>query len=326
MEVSVNFTKFSQAPSSPFTPTLSRTWRDALESLKTLACQPSDFHHANADLLRGYPVPDPFLFTRDGKPEDEMAAVQNMVSWLYVRFKWTSCITGPQSSGEPVKIPGPQHWRNFLYLVARARNLADGAEEAGPTGTGNKRAKTTMDQTKRIFADFIPPSGPSLAVHWNGKLVLSAEKIQKSFIFPALVGAQIIWELFENNFRLELLALDRCVRPRAGNVAEQWDEEVRRIFPRSAWMVLTVPTWDEGLGAAQAADRVAYVERFRKLLASWPEGTALQELSAQVDEGSSDVYKETAVLRVEAVAYPFYCRTFFKYFSRAPSVPYQLPL
>jgi len=74
----------------------------------------------NTDLLQGYPVPDPFLFTRGGKPEDKMAAVWNMVSWLYVWLKWTPCITGPQSSGKPVKIPGPQHQWNFLYLVARA--------------------------------------------------------------------------------------------------------------------------------------------------------------------------------------------------------------
>ena len=156
--------------------------------------------------------------------------------------------------------------------------------------------------------------------------MLSAQEIEKPFIFPVLVGMQIVWESLENNFHLELLTLDRCVRPQAGNGTEQQDEEVQRIFLCSAWMVLIVPNWDEGLRAAQAADCVAYVERFQKLLASWPEDTALQEISTLVDERSSDVYKETVVLRVEVVAYLFYCCTFFKYFSRPPSVPYQLPL
>jgi len=71
------------------------------------------------------------------------------------------------------------------------------------------------------------------------------------FDIPPLVGRQMVWELFENNFRLKLLALDRCVRPRLGMdaaAAAALEDEVVQVYPSTVWMVARLPTFHEGLG------------------------------------------------------------------------------
>ena len=75
-------------------------------------------------------------------------------------------------------------------------------------------------------------------------------------------------------------------------------------------------------------DRVVYVERFRKLLSSWPgrEAAVLRALSTFEITGGSKTYSPLNVARIEEIAVSFYCHTFFQYFSRAPCGPYQLPL
>jgi len=329
-----NQEKFAPAPDSPFTPALSPAWKVALESLNAVARLPHNFAHPNFNLLRGYPFPDPFIFVNG-----EAAVSRHLVCWLYVRLEWSSRITGLQSSDNVVKVPHPQHWRRFMYLVARARGLAPPPATNGKNkpeqkqlNDSTKKRKTTLEnEVNKLFGEFIPASGPPLSIHWDGALVLKAEQLSGSFQVAPYVGKQVVWELFENNFRLELLALDRCVRPRSSTdtgEAERQDDEVKSVFPRLSWLSLAMPKWDEGLGAAHFGDRKVYLENFRKLLVSWPgrEAVDLAGMSVVTPVGSSSLYDETNIQRIEAVAFPFYCKTFFLYFNRAPSVPYQLPV
>jgi len=272
----------------------------------------------------------------------ETTVSRHLVCWLYVRSAWSSRITGLQSSDEAVKVPHPQHWRRFMYLVARARGLvapppvhtttsAGGKKPRQLTESAKKRKIATEEEAIKLFAELVPASGPPLSVNWDGMLVLKAEQLQGAFQVPPHVGKQVVWELFENNFRLELLALDRCVRPRSSTdagEAEQQDDEVKSVFPHSSWLSLTMPKWDEGLGAEYLGDRKVYLENFRKLLASWPgqEAVDLSGMSVVTPEGSSALFDETNVRRIEAIAFPFYCKTFFLYFNRAPCVPHQIPV
>ena len=338
---SLNQVKFAAPPDSLFTPALTPAWKAALESLNAIARQPHNFEHPNFNLLRRYLFPDPFMFV-----SGEANVSRHLVCWLYVRLEWSSRITGLQSSDKPVKVPHPQHWCRFMYLVANARGLAAPPPRAlssstsakqkkrkqKPASDSAKKQKITMEEeANRLFSELIPASGPPLSVHWNGMFELKPEQLSGSFEFPSYVGKQIVWELFENNFRLELLALDRCVRLQSSTdarEAERQDDEVKSVFPRSSWLCLTVPKWDEGLGAEYFGDRKVYLENFRKLLVSWPgrEAVDLSVLSVATPEGSSALYDETNVQRIEALAFPFYCKTFFLYFNRAPCVPHQLPM
>jgi hypothetical protein len=95
---------------------------------------------------------------------------------------------------------------------------------------------------------------------------------------------------------------------------------VADILPRGLFIMHQVSTRDEGLGAKDWRDRRGYVEAFRILLRSWP--GALAGLRLMSLDGSSNTVNVAAV---EAVAYPFYCQTFWNFAGRAPSVPHILP-
>jgi len=141
----------------------------------------------------------------------------------------------------------------------------------------------------------------------------------------------MVWELFENNFHLKLLALDRCVRPRLGMdaaTAAALEDEVVQVYPSTVWMVARLPTFYEGLGALELMDCVVYVEQFWKLLSSWPdrEAAVLRALSTFEIPGGSKTYSPLNVARIEEITVSFYCHTFFQYFSQAPCGPYQLQL
>ena len=84
--------------------------------------------------------------------------------------------------------------------------------------------------------------------------------------------------------------------------------------------------WDEGLGADYFEDRKVYLENFRKLLASWPgrEAVDLSGMLVVTPEGSTALYDEMNIKRIEMVAFPFYCKMFFRYFNRAPCIPHRL--
>ena len=136
------------------------------------------------------------------------------------------------------------------------------------------------------------------------------------------VWKEVVWDLFEHNFRLELLALDGCIFPRdllADEDVASRDDMVLAVFPGNTVLSNTYPTKDEGLAAKDWQARRKYVEAFRLLLSYWPgqEAEILQKMSPGVTERS--------VIEVEKVAYPFYCRTFFRYLGRAPCTPHRLP-
>ena len=350
---SVNNEKFA-TPQSPFSPDLIPVWKNALESLKSQYPTIQVVMHENRDLLRGYFFPDPFMFLKNGS--ELRNASRYLVAWSYIRLDWLSRVTGLNSSEEKLKIPQPQHWRQMLYLVGKARGLfpppvasssaskkpkkrkvapSNSAPPAESSGVDGKDRKAEVnDAIAVLLKDIDTTEGLPHSLTWGGAQILTRRQLIELngvFDIPPLVGRQMVWELFENNFRLELLALDRCVRPRLGMdaaAAVALEDEVVQVYPSTVWMVARLPTFHEGLGALELMDRVVYVERFRKLLSSWPgrEAAELRALSTFEITGGSKTYSPLNVARIEEIAVSFYCQTFFQYFSRAPCSPYQLPL
>ena len=144
-------------------------------------------------------------------------------------------------------------------------------------------------------------------------------------VLPQFVMQEAVWELYEQNFRLELLALDRCIVPRVDlAVTEQIarEEMVANVFPDARIIMHQLPPKDVGLGAVAWERRTEYVDNFRILLALWPNSpsSALQPLAS-----SSRQVLESHLLATEKCLYDFYCQTFFIYFGRAPTVPAARP-
>jgi len=343
----VNCTKFFP-PDSPFSPQLLPAWKNALKSLATHYSRIEAIDHPNRDLLCGYYVPDPFLFLKKGS--ELTNAMRYLVAWDFMCTDWMSRILGLNQSENGVKIPQPQHWHGMLFQVAKARGLcvpvnASSAMHLVPSSStssltssaasshkrklsglaaepssgsssvvDSKKRKTGFDKELATLLENVDiTEGPPDSFYVSGTLVLLSEDLVKAKghvqIHPCH-GQQMVWELFENNFRLELLALDRCVRPRVGidaDAAAVLDSEVVEVFPQGSWVVTWIPAMHEGLGALEVMDRVVYLERFRILLSSWPsqEAAALKSLSVFRNNGLT--YRLSAVNTVEAAVVPFYC-------------------
>lgn len=139
----------------------------------------------------------------------------------------------------------------------------------------------------------------------------------------------VVWHLFEQNFRFEFLALDRSIFPRNNRTAQDEDRDalVAKVFPSTVLVMLRPQRSREGLGAAKLEDRALYVERFRRVLQDWPgEDAKLLKMMPAVEYGPGRLTHTFVARKLEAVeqtAYRFYCQTFFNYYGRAATIPHQ---
>lgn len=141
---------------------------------------------------------------------------------------------------------------------------------------------------------------------------------------PPRLMRLILWELYELNFRYELLALDR-VMARA-----LWEESLhdRRdllygIFPEGSGFMMwssPLPEDDAGMWSRQISEIFPYVENFRKLLSCWED--APPRLSVPLDASTFDA---TIYFQVMQPACNFYVQCFFDHFGRPPVVPHRFP-
>ena len=367
----MNWEKFKE-PVSPVVPEVLSSWVSAQAGVQQTEMYQID--HPDRGLLRGYPVPNPYLLA---KSNNELATTWRlMVAWLYIRPTWLGDIVLNEKFA--AGYPKPQHWRQGLLEVmvvngvdrALGRDMSaacgllgmDGDVGQAPRvsplamsslgmGVGKKRKQEVLPdvsagssskkrslKTKQEVRDMfnfslrLSPDGKPGDVFWQGKIVIKAAEVQVgTFMFPIPIARQVMWDLFENNFRLELLTLDRAIVPRSSNdyQALERDRLVMSVMPTGTFMTNRMPLRDMGLGACDWKNRARHVEAFRELLSSWPGEPAqqLKRMSAgiRVLGGSSFQGTEGQVLAVERVAFPFYCQTFFNHFGRAATIPHIMP-
>ena len=232
--------------------------------------------------------------------------------------------------------------------VGKAPGVSPLATSSLGTGAGKKRKQEVLPdvsagssskkrslKTKQEIQDMfnfslkLSPDGKPGDVFWQGKVVIKAAEVQAgTFMFPIPIACQVMWDLFKNNFRLELLTLDRAIVPQSSNDyrALERDRMVMSVMPTGAFMTNRMPSRDMGLGAHDWKNRAQHVEAFRDLLSSWPGEPAqqLRRMSAGtwVLDGSGFPGTEGQVLAVERVTFPFYCQTFFNHFGRAATIPH----
>lgn len=165
-------------------------------------------------------------------------------------------------------------------------------------------------------------------VYWDGDLIKTRAMLEQGKLALALhTVRQVVWDLYELNFRIELLALDRSIFLRSKMTTEQVtarENLVLDVFPDGMVVFHRLPIKDVGLGAKDWLARIQYVEAFRKCIVDWPSSPSCTSVSIS-DSLASTQNGEDILLAVERMLYSFYCQTFFLYFGRAASVPHHLP-
>jgi hypothetical protein len=262
----------------------------------------------------GYRFTEPALLITPGSPERKKLFLAN---WLAARPLWISRV----DHNPPEKFPSPQQWREFLNSIPSEESLARASSSTGvPTAAAmRKRA------AKELFGeDLMDAQGATWAINdtieWRNQTISVASLIDP----PTRLIRLILWELYELNFRYELLALDRVMaRP-------SWEESLhdRRnllygIFPGEGGFVMwssPLPEDGGGMWARQLSDIYPFVENFRKLLSSWEDAPA--RLRAPLDASTFD---NNMYFLVMQPACDFYVQCFFDHFGRPPVVPHRFP-
>ncbi|KAJ8094114.1 hypothetical protein PM082_023322 [Marasmius tenuissimus] len=132
---------------------------------------------------------------------------------------------------------------------------------------------------------------------------------------------EIVWELFELNFRFEFLALDckhsgtYVIRP-----------ELLRCFAGTPtagdFTHMDFQSAHCGPAAREAKERDAYLIKMCEVFGSWPEGgTAGKLLNGRTEVGQ---FSELELKELERWATRFYCQTFYENFGRPPILPHAL--
>jgi hypothetical protein len=137
---------------------------------------------------------------------------------------------------------------------------------------------------------------------------------------------RVLWELFELNFRFELLALDR--RASGANTEPEVlarQELVLTCFPGNPGLsgsasLLTVDSNHAhlGLSAPSWQNRLPYIYALMEVMAGWE---AKDMVEFHIPAGTPT---EDEVLIVEDSIAKFYAQTFFDYFGRAALLPHRL--
>ncbi|KAH7902954.1 hypothetical protein BJ138DRAFT_1021329 [Hygrophoropsis aurantiaca] len=152
------------------------------------------------------------------------------------------------------------------------------------------------------------------SVEWHGQVIPISSLADP----PTRLMRQILWELYELNFRFELLALDHIM------AHQQWEdtpverrELLHSIFPGEEGLVMwsgPVPSEETGLFCGSFTQTAPF------LLSTWDGAPArLRDPVEPKDDRNNTFW---ALMEGAAL---FYVQTFFDHFGRPPVVPHTLP-
>lgn len=286
-------------------------WRKALEECDT--DWKSAYDHPDANLLRGYALMDPYTLARPGS-----AGEVALVTWLFIRSQWISEVATRWNARDP--FPSPQNWRTFIAHVGAKVGFVWGNGNAA-SNAANKVLKPDLAQK---FPVTLPPSPGATDLYWRGRIVATAADLGSGRLFISdRIRQEIIYDLYEQNFRIELLSLDRMQVFRGYMTEEQADARdhfVTSIFPGG--VIVTSDLADEYLGLRHNKLRASNVNQLRRVMVGW--GGVCQSLlrnEFMIGPQSTDA----DIFRAEMHIFSIYCNQFFKFFYRAPTIPHVRP-
>jgi hypothetical protein len=295
--------KFTESPNDLLPPPIP-IWSDCLPSVK----QDSSRIKPSAHIVKGYRFPDPHIFIGTS-PERRS---QYLINWLSSRAGWILAVfRGINPSGGEPPHPSMQLWRDWLQTVSR---VSPSLQPSVPS-----KAKTRKELASKLFTAQLRETPVVDTVFWREQQIM----VGNLESLAPHVTAEILWDLFENNWRLEFLALDRLVQPDMwkGTDAFERDRLIRNVFPGESYVVDGPPAKNTGLAAESVKERRPYVEAFRIVVSSWPIAPkALSTWPLREDTKTGDV------LYVERACVLLYCQTFFDHFGRAPVTPHRIPV
>ncbi|THU75356.1 hypothetical protein K435DRAFT_846944, partial [Dendrothele bispora CBS 962.96] len=233
---------------NPFNPTIVPVWSEAQAELAPLSTT------LPASEL-GYFLPDPDMMI--SSPNDETKR-RLVYSWLKLRelfiFRLSSCQAGSVSA-----LLRNQQWRHLLAVAA-------GIKYSAATESGRKH-----EEMRQLLAGYVDETRSgiqlklenlsSAPVAWRGKDFTGSEELS-----PTLVQ-EIVWEISEISFRLELMALDRYLLPHL-------DWEQRQSVLGDCWLGspfhIDLSGTRSGLAEPNLNRRLSHLQSLFQVMKPWP--------------------------------------------------------
>lgn len=280
-------------PSGSFWPPTPTVWSEALGSLDRSKFLVRD------DLPHGYAFPSAALFAGVQTEERRQSYLRKWITHrpaLIHRFIPTDSDAGPLSS---------DHWRSFLSNDLSKITSLD----------RRKQKKEQMrDLLGRAWETFGEASDSSENVQgtlkWRDKAIGHSENIAST------VAQEILWEISELNFRVELMALDHYASA-VGLTGRR--ELLFQCFASSPGNIYVVD-FDhagDGLGAASLRQRAPYFVALHRLMQDWKDNRGL---GPALSVGITDC-PDSQLRSFEEHISKFYCQMYYCYFARAPTLP-----
>jgi hypothetical protein len=252
-----------------------------------------------------------------------------LANWLALRPPWWALQLSRLNSyqGHTTGISA-QHWREALFHF----------DTIFSTGKHHKHPEKLLKDTKQAQRQ-----GVVETAFCARSIELSNGLPQKLHFFQyeipsAHIGdigrqltGEIMWELYEVNFRFELLALDQAILPVLWEGARQANarmQALRAIFPSSGedagFLPAGIPGTNQGLAAERLHDRLPYLCALQGTLVAWQ--NVLNDTTVlNTPALAADRLTEADVLALEKRMAQFYCQAFFIYFRRGALLPHHLP-
>ncbi|EAU84173.1 hypothetical protein CC1G_12744 [Coprinopsis cinerea okayama7 len=286
----------------------------------------------------GFGVPDPWLFTKE---KDREVFV---IAWLLSRGTQLGSLFQSSSQDDAPDLTNAFWKGHFVRLRNHLRDKSSAAASSStpsqrqPSSSNTKAAERTSEEAHFIKLLSIASSLSSVS-YGDLKISLDASpaELQKS-ITPSILS-EVVWEIHEVCFRLELLYLDRTKalskwpvaakdapknkRDEADVARSARDIQVRRCFgliqdeAYPAYFLKQIPNENMPWASDDHLLRRLVVNRLAELMQDWEGCPKDIKMTSSIQRPDVDAL-ESKVLK-------YYCATFFEEFGRAPIAPRRLP-
>lgn len=262
----------------------------------------------------GYAFPDPGLFVNVMVVEKQVIYFANWVKYrdaLIYRLAFSSSASTFSN----------KFWRPLLNLPLDHNPTAppkrDISQKTSLSQKQHHIVYTLLESCFNTDEEVTLNSGPLLDINWQGQTLSSTG------VPPVQVAQEILWELYELNFRFEFKALDRRAHIPVGEVdGPSRDQLILACFPgRTSLAVAPINSAREGLGATDWRDRRCSIIAMRTVMQTWSGFNGAQfHITKRIDDLSEREFRE-----VEWAVAQFYTQSFFDHFARTAIVPHTLP-
>lgn len=306
-------------PAVPFNPPDIPAWTQARTNI-------NQENRLDIKMERGYRGPDPGMFI--GTSQDRRYIY--LAHWLALRGAWWARQTRElDRDGTSIGASG-QQWRDVLYHYAELFiGVGDKLWEAPRAAASHTKANQRLQQVHTLFAasDVVLSTLPrNLTFHEHH---FETQRISQ---ITAYQTSWILWELYENQFRLELLALDRAILKNT-----HWDsnrsigQRMNRIClvsgtSSSMMLVGELPKFNGYLASENWKGRLLALRPLQSICVDWDKALGGSSGLAEPDLKTPALAVENNVNLLEKRLASFYCQTFYQHFGRPPILPHRLPL